>query len=268
MRRSIPAALLAACTMAVLGLLAAAPASAGGTTTYRIWFERSSHVWLSKRTQPLTTAPATAALRAMLAGPRTAEQAAGVTTAVPAGTTLRSLAVRDGVATADLSGEFAAWGTARSVRMRLAQVTLTLTQYSTIRSVRLLVNGGAVSSVGGVRVSQPFTRAQFTDLFPAILVATPSIGDYAAGAVSVSGNADVFERRLTARVVNENGVTLARWTGLASCNNGCRGGFWAGLRFTVARTQLGAVILADSDTDGDGMPQHQVRVPIVLAPTA
>jgi hypothetical protein len=264
MRRPIVAALLAVCIMTTLGLLAATPASAGTTTTYRIWFERAGHVWLSKRTQPLTTAPATAALRAMLTGPNAAKRAAGVTSAVPAGTALRSMAVRDGAATVDLTSEFAARGTAASVRMRLGQVTLTLTQYSTIRSVRLLVGGRAVSSISGVAISQPLTRAQFVGLFPAILVATPAIGEHAAGVVHLSGNADVYGGRLTARVVSESGVTLARWSGTASCSGGCRGGFWAGLRFSVARTQVGAVIVADSDTDGNGLPQHQVRVPIVL----
>ena len=71
---------------------------------------------------------------------------------------------------------------------------------------------------------------------------------------------------LSARVVNGRGVVIASWSGRATCSGGCRGGFWAALPFTVGRSQVGAVIVQSADTDGDGLPQHQVRVPVVLDP--
>ena len=34
--------------------------------------------------------------------------------------------------------------------------------------------------------------------------------------------------------------------------------------FPAGRDQLGTIVVSDDDTDGNGKPQHQVRVPVVL----
>ena len=270
MRRMLYAALVAACALAGHGLPAAAQAEAATaattTTSYRVWFQRSGDLWLSSRSQAYTTAPASASIRAMLAGPDAAEAAAGVSSAVPAGTGLRGISVRSEVATVDLTAAFAQRGTWRSIRMRMAQLTFTATQFTGIRSVRLKVGGRYVSRIGEVPVPSPMTRGDFAGLLPAITVGSPAIGDHLRGLVRVNGTADVPGGYLSARVVNGRGAVIASWSGRATCSSGCRGGFWAALPFTVGRSQVGAVIVQSADTDGDGLPQHQVRVPVVLDP--
>ena len=98
------------------------------------------------RTAPKSTATATAAMKALLAGPSAKERAATaqIVTVIPDGTKLRGIEISGGLATVDLSAEFAALSAADAwdsgmfaLRGRLAQVTYTLTQFTTRRSRQL-----------------------------------------------------------------------------------------------------------------------------------
>ena len=71
------------------------------------------------RVVPGTVGVATAAMNQLLAGPTSAE--AGdrtITSAIPGGTSLRGLTIKDGVATVDLSTEFDSGYVARSVNAK------------------------------------------------------------------------------------------------------------------------------------------------------
>jgi hypothetical protein len=245
-----------------------AAASGGETSVYQVWFERGGKLWVAKREQPQTTAPARAAMQSLLSGPSIAEANAGVHTLVPDGTGLLGLSIANGTATVDLSPPFGAGGGPGSVRMRLSQVAYTLTQFAGVDRVTLKVSGRVVSALtaDGVPVPQPLTRAKFAGLLPAITVWNPAIGSYLSSSVRVTGTADVFEASLHVRILGQNGAVLARTNVLASCGTGCRGGYTVLVPFTVSAKQLGTVIVSDDDTDGNGVPQHQVRVPVVLTP--
>ena len=80
------------------------------------------------RQVPRTRGVGAAAIRALLRGPTAAERRAGLTSAVPAGTRLIGLTIRDGVATIDLSRRFESGGGSLSMRARVAQVVFTLTR--------------------------------------------------------------------------------------------------------------------------------------------
>src|SRR5690349_7214410 len=151
-----------------------AHATAAETSVYKVWFQRSGKLWLVKRQQPLTSAPARAAMQALLAGPNLSESDAGVGSQVPASADLLGLSVANGTVTVDLSSEFAAAGTTAQVRMRLAQLTWTLAQFPTIDRVALQVNGRAVSSPAGVRLARPMTQDGFAGLLPPITVWNPA----------------------------------------------------------------------------------------------
>ena len=260
-------AILAAALLAVspaAGPAAGAP-QAGARMTLNVWLEREpGKLWLTKRTVPRTPGVAAAALQLLFAGPNAAERAAGVTTAIPAGTRLRGVSISAGTATVDVSRTFAAVAPATRIRMRLAELTFTATQFATVKRVRLEVGGVVVHSIAGAPVPQPAARANFLRRLPAILVSRPAIGARVPTTVAVAGSADVFEAALTVRVINERGRLLARRHILASCGTGCRGRYAVTIPYTVLRRQPGTIVIFDSGGGSVAHP-HVVRVPVKLS---
>jgi hypothetical protein len=88
-------------------------------------------------------------LRLLLQGPR-GRLAPGMTTAVPAGTRLLGFEYAPGVglATVNLSSEFATPGEPDSGRLRVAQVVWTVTELIRTAEVRVLVDGQEIETVG------------------------------------------------------------------------------------------------------------------------
>ena len=255
--------------LALLALpLAAGPAAAaphaGTRMTVQVWLERAAgKLWVTKRTVPRTPAVATTAVRLLLAGPNAAERAAGVRTAIPAGTRLRGISLHNGTATIDVSGAFAAAAPGTQVRTRLAELVYTATQFATVKRVRLEIAGSAVTSIAGAPVPQPAERRDFLRRLPAILVNRPVIGVHVPATVTVAGTADVFEAALTVRVINERGRLLARRHITASCGTGCRGRYSVAIPYTVIRRQPGTIVILDSG--GRVAHPHVVRVPVKLS---
>lgn len=94
------------------------------------------------RTIPETTAVGRAALAELLKGPTTAEAAAGVVSAINPGVKLQNLTIINGVAYADFSPALGAEvGGACLVAAIRAQITETLKQFPTVKSVSISING-------------------------------------------------------------------------------------------------------------------------------
>ena len=214
---------------------------------------------------PRTPGVAAAAVRLLFAGPNAAEHAAGVTTAVPAGSRLRGIAIANGTATIDVSRAFAAMAPATRIRMRLAELTYTATQFPTVKRVRLAVAGSIVHSIAGAPVPQPAVRRDFLRRLPAILVSRPAIGARVPATVTVAGSADVFEAALTVRVINARGRLLARRHILATCGTGCRGHYSVAIAYSVLRAQPGTIVIFDSGGGSVAHP-HIVRDPGAACP--
>ncbi len=90
---------------------------------------------------PKTPAIGRAALEELLAGPSAQERKnLGVSTSIPVGATVRSFAIRDSVAYVDFDRAIEAGGSCRVTAIR-ANVTQTLLQFPTIRSVVISVEG-------------------------------------------------------------------------------------------------------------------------------
>ncbi len=104
-------------------------------------------------------------LTALLGGPNAGEQAAQLSTALPAGTKLRGVRLGGGVADVDLSGALDQL-TGETLIDAVAQVVLTMTEIPTVRSVRLLVEGQATEwpDGSGELRSDPLTRFDFPGL--------------------------------------------------------------------------------------------------------
>ncbi len=130
----------------------------------------------ARRAVPQTVAVATAAVNALLAGPTARERAIGMSTDIPAGTTLRRLTIAGGVATVDLSSAFTAAGTKSAMTARLAQVVYTLTQFPSVgKGVLFKIDGAAVTSFGatGIDLAHPQRRADYESVTPPIFVDEP-----------------------------------------------------------------------------------------------
>jgi sporulation and spore germination protein/galactose oxidase-like protein len=149
-------------------------AQASGATTdaqtspvvLQVWFARGEQLVSEERTHAATPRVATAAVEALLAGPTSAERAAGVTTAIPDGTRLLGISIKDSVATVDLTSEYQSGGGSLSMQVRLGQIVYTLTQFPTIRTVRFALDGTPVNvfSGQGIVLDHPVGRADYQDL--------------------------------------------------------------------------------------------------------
>ena len=78
----------------------------------------------------------------LLAGPNELEVDLGMVSAIPPGTEVLGLTIDDGTATIDLSAEFEATGLGTSGEIGLvSQVVFTLTQFSTVETVNITIEG-------------------------------------------------------------------------------------------------------------------------------
>lgn len=105
------------------------------------------------------------AIHELLAGPSSAEAAAGLTSDIPTGTWLRSVGVAGGVATIDLSQQFGDLGGAAQV-LAVAQLVCTVTELSPASAVRFAVAGTPIEvpdGTGSLSFS-PRTRSDYAQL--------------------------------------------------------------------------------------------------------
>jgi hypothetical protein len=110
-----------------------------------VWFSRGGRLVEGLRTHTPTRRVATAALEALLAGPTRSERTTGIGSEIPPGTQLLGVTIANGVAHVDLSSDFQAGGSSRSLQLRLAQFVYTLTQFPTVSAVRFSVDGTPVN---------------------------------------------------------------------------------------------------------------------------
>lgn len=250
------------------------PAEDGSTTDaatppkplfVRVYFTRGDKLGVSTRRIAATKAVASAAMQQLLAGPSADEKSYGLGTTIPAGTRLLGVTVNGGIATVDLSNDFQSGGGTLSMTMRLAQVVHTLTQFSTIKSVRFSLDGKPVTVFGGegIMIDKPQTRSSYDDVLPAILVESPTPGQTAHGAVRVMGTANVFEAVFIAEIRDAGGKTLVKKQVTATSGTGTRGTFDVTIPFTVAKTQMGSLVVYEPSAK-DGSPINVVTIALKL----
>ncbi len=250
---------------------AAASASAtpsGATTTLSVYLLRpiggsqphhGPFIATAHRAVAATRAPARAALNALLAGPTAAEKAIHMTSAIPAGTTLRGLTISGGVATVDLSDAFLR---ASAATAAAAEVVYTVTQFPTVsRGVLIKVDGAPLAaSAGGGPARQ---RTDYEAVTPPIFVESPAPFDAVTSPVRVSGTADVFEATFQARLLDATGRRLAGGTMTATSGSGTRGTFAFSLALAGSAT-AGRLVVYDASAE-DGSPLHTVNIPLTLS---
>ena len=259
---------------AVLVLLLALVASGCGsedttpdtTTRVLVYLLRGADVGAAAREVPQTDAVAKATLEELLAGPSDREADAGLTTAVPAGTSLNDISIEDGIATVDLGGAF---GDAESADEMLAaglgQIVFTLTQFPEIEGVRFLTEGDPLTVFAGTgaAVERAQHRSDYEELSPAILVERPAVGDVVTSPLHVQGTANTFEATFEYEVLAPDGAKLAGTFVTATCGTGCRGTFDD--EATFDRGEADAITLVAFERSAkDGSRINEVRIPLDL----
>lgn len=266
--------LLAIATVAGALALVASPAGASGTTAVgatkvmplTVYLVHDMHVAPVRRVVVTNGAPARAALSALLRGPTAGERSRGYSTAIPAGTALRSVAVAGGLATVDVSRRFATGGGSASMLLRVAQVVFTTTQFAGADRVAFKLDGTLIRSVGGegVVTLPPVTRHTFEPQAPPILIEKPLAGDRVSRSFMVSGTANVYEARLVVELQTTSGTILVRRHVSATSGSGTRGTFSAIVVLPTGLRQAVAVVVVYTRSAKDGRPIDVGRIPVRL----
>lgn len=147
--------------------------------------------------------------------------------------------VANGTATVDAPG---------ATDEQVAEIVFTLTQFSTVQRV----------DVGG---RTGLTRDDFAAYEPPILVEAPAGGADVPATFTVSGTASVFEATLVVQLMR-GGELLDKQTVTASAGAPARGTFTT----TLHGTPGDATVQAFAPSAADGSPQHEVDVPVTIAP--
>jgi germination protein M len=219
------------------------------------------------RDVPETAGVARAAMQALLdSGPiRDAYQQ--VSTAIPAGTRLLGLSIRDGIATVDLSREFEAGGGSASMSYRLGQVVYTLTQFPTVQAVLFQVEGATLKTLGaeGIELTAPQRRFDYEGQLPEIFVDRPAYGAALGNPARITGNADVFEATFRIAIIDGSGKALADTQAMATCGLGCRGTFDVTVRYEIGKARWGTLRVYYGSAK-DGSPRGVRDYPVWLTP--
>ncbi len=234
------------------------------TVSFQVWFSNGDRLAPAIATIDATPRVGAAALEALIEGP---SGAGNLTSAVPPGTDVNSLDIEGGVATVDLSSEFESGDGIPTMGMRLGQLTFTLTQFPTVKRVVLEIDGERVERFSKERlvIEKPFTRVDFEDISPAIIVNRP-LGESEVGSpVKVAGTANVFEANVLIRIVGSEGEALAETFTTATCGSGCRGNFSEDVEFEVEESTEATVQVYEESAE-TGRRINMIEVPVTLVP--
>lgn len=235
------------------------------TTALTVYFLRDEKIAAAQRQVPATRAVGEAALRALLAGPTREERDFGFSTQIPDDTTFLGLTIENGIATVNLSREYAGGGGSLSMMARLAQVVFTLTQFPTVDRVQFQLAGQPVTVFGGegIVLDRPVSRANYEKLSPAILVESPTAGETVTSPLRIRGTANTFEAVFMVNIVGADGRLIAERVVMATSGSGTRGTFDITVPYTVERGGRGTLCVFEHSAK-DGTPINIVEIPLEL----
>jgi germination protein M len=208
-----------------------------------VYFLRDGQVGLARRHSFEGAKVGTAAVEQLLAGPSAADRAAGLTTAIPAGTRLESLSIDEGVAHVELSRPLGEAAT--------AQVVYTVTQFPPVRRVEI--------------EGEQHVRSDFEELTPPIFVEVPAPGETVSSPLRISGTANTFEATFQVEVLEESERVIGKRFVTATSGSGTRGTFHAEVPFKADEKRPGKLVLYELSAE-DGSRIHEVEIPLELIP--
>jgi spore germination protein GerM len=238
-------------TTTTVATTVAPPTTAVPASTVSVYLVRGQRLGVTRRSVPVP-AVLRGALVALLEGPSAAERDEGLTTAIPAGTRLRSVALADGTATIDLSREFQSGGGTLSMSLRLAEVVFTATQFGNVDRVALRIEGTPISVLGGegLVLPDPLVRSSIPHAVSGgILVVTPRPGATVRSPLVVTGEGDVYEGEFSISVVRGS-TEVASVRGIRTGAWGTWGPFTATIPLDVASGPI-RMVITDPNPCGD-----------------
>ncbi len=204
-------------------------------STARVYWLRDGKVWPAAREVEASGDPGAAVLDELFAGPSDDDPAESET-AIPDGTEAGDLAVEGGVAR--LTPSSALSGEAR------AQVVYTLTDVPGVDSVE--IDG------------QSYTRADFEDQTPAILVESPLPFAEVTSPLRATGTANTFEATFQYELVDGEGEVLDENFVTATSGTGTRGTF----DFTTGAFDTVAALRVFELSAKDGSRINEIEIPL------
>jgi len=233
--------------------------------TVTVYFVKGEKIAAAHRMILKTLEVGKTAMLELLDGPTSNETAAGMTSAVPTGSTFLGLDIKNGVATVNLSKEYASGGGSLSMALRLAQVVYTLTQFSTAHTVNFELDGVPVDVFGseGIILNHPVGRAEYEDVTPAIFVESPTVGDTVNSPARITGTANTFEASFIAQIKDEAGATIAEQVVTANLVAGQRGTFDLPLPYKLGKAGNGSLVVFEESAK-DGTPINLEEIPVRL----
>jgi germination protein M len=209
----------------------------------KVYFLRDGKVQTASRGVVSGPQIGRAAMIELLEGPSTPERAAGLATEIPAGTRLESLTIEDGAAYVELSESLH--------EAAAAQVVYTLTQFPTVRRVRL--------------EGEEHLRTDFEAETPAVLVESPTPREEVSSPLRITGTANTFEATFNVEVVDERGRVLGKRFVTATSGSGTRGTFDAEVSFKASGAGPGKLVAFELSAE-DGSRIHEVEIPLQITP--
>ncbi len=207
----------------------------------RVYWLRDGKVWPVLRTVDATGGGADAVVVELLEGPTEREQTdLGFSTAVPAESVrIERLDLSYGIARFTSSTELP--------RDALAQLVYTLTQFQNVKSVEIGEHG--------------YTRADFEDLTPAILVESPLPFEKVTSPLRVTGTANTFEAVFNYELTDTDGRIIAEDFVMATSGTGERGTLEFTVPFKVNFDGVGSLIVFELSAK-DGSRINLVEIPL------
>jgi germination protein M len=206
----------------------------------RVYWLLDGKVWPAHREVQASDDAPTAVMTELLASPSPQEQEdLDFRTSVPGGAT-PDVAVEDGVATVELDEEL-------SVDAR-AQIVYTLTQFPTVDSVEI--------------AGQSYTRADFEEQTPPVLVESPLPFEDVTSPLRVEGTANTFEATFNYELTDTDGLIVDENFVTATSGTGTRGTFdFTTKPYTVPFDGIGSLIVFERSAE-DGSRIHIVEIPL------
>jgi len=210
-----------------------------------VYFLRNGQVWPVARRASATAADA-GALGELDLGPTPAEkETLGLSTSVP----VPKHAVNFELAGTRRVGVVRYQPSFPLGKLAKAQVVYTLTQFPTIKAVE----------IDGKR----YTRTDFEDQTPPILVESPLSGEKVSSPIRVTGTANTFEATFQRELHGPRGNILSKHFEMATSGSGTRGTFAFEIPFKVLRGGTGKLVLYE-DSAEDGSRIHVQEIPLEL----